>query len=363
MTRGRPDLDELIARVARFCEPPGPSGREELVRKELEHRWSSSLALSVDRRGNLTGLVGTDGPRVALVVHMDEVGWTVRSITDDGFLLVDQAQGSRRDRPDVRHMIGQDVVVLGREGVAATGIFAAPSGHVLSREQLDQWPRPGEHFIDLGLASRAEVETIGIYIGSPVTVAASTRRVGSRIAGKSMDNRLLLCAVDLLLERVEPWSLTCTLVVAATVHEEGGLHGAYALSHGQDFDCAIALDIGLVGDIPFVSSNEYETRLGNGPILVHKDGRIAYDHGLTWTIADIAAERRIPVQHGVMPGASTDGIPLLRAGVPTAYIGMPTRYTHTAFEMADPEDLFHLVDLLEALVTSDALRAASLRAD
>ena len=96
-----------------------------------------------------------------------------------------------------------------------------------------------------------------------------------------MDNRLLLCAVDLLLERIEPSSLTCTLVVAATVHEEGGLHGAYALSHGQDFDFAIALDIGLVGDIPFVSSNEYETRLGDGPILVHKDGRIAYDHSLT----------------------------------------------------------------------------------
>ena len=92
------DLDELVARVAQFCEPPGPSGREELVRKELEHRWSSSLALSVDRRGNLTGSVGTDAPRLALLVHMDEVGWTVRSITEDGFLLVDQTQGSRRDR-------------------------------------------------------------------------------------------------------------------------------------------------------------------------------------------------------------------------------------------------------------------------
>jgi endoglucanase len=361
MSREAPNLDELVARIARFCELPGPSGREELVRKELEAWWSSSLDLSVDRRGNLTGSVGRDGPRLALVAHMDEVGWTVRSITGDGFLLVDQAQGSRRDRPDVRHMIGQDVVVLGREGVAATGIFAAPSGHVLSREQLDQWPRPGEHFVDLGLATREEVETLGIHIGSPVTFAATTRRVGSRVAGKAMDNRLLLCALDLLLERVQASSLTCTLVVAATVHEEGGLHGAYALSHAQDFDLAIALDIGLVGDIPFVATDEYEARLGGGPILVHKDGRIAYDHAFTWAIADLAAERGIPVQHGVMPGASTDGIPLLRAGVPTAYVGMPTRYTHTAFEMVDPADLLHLVDLLEALVTSGAVRAASLR--
>ena len=207
--------------------------------------------------------------------------------------------------------------------------------------------------------SPGDVEALGIHVGSPVTFAASTRRVGSRIAGKAMDNRVLLCAVDLLLERISKASLTCTLVVAATVHEEGGLHGAYALSHAQDFDLAIALDIGLVGDIPFVPPGDYETRLGAGPILVHKDGRIAYDHTLTWTIADVAAERRIPVQHAVMPGATTDGIPLLRAGVPTAYVGMPTRYTHTAFEMVDAADLCHLVDLLEAAVTSDALRAAS----
>jgi endoglucanase len=359
MSRDAPDLDRLLARIAGLCELPGPSGREELVRRELEARWSSSLDIAVDRRGNLIGSVGTDGPKLALVVHMDEVGWTVRSITEDGFLLIDQAQGSRRDRPDVRHMIGQDVVVLGREGVAASGIFAAPSGHVLSREQLDEWPRPGEHFVDVGLATREEVETLGIHIGSPVTFAAATRRVGSRIAGKAMDNRVLLCAVDLLLERIRRSTLTCTLVVAATVHEEGGLHGAYALNDVQDFDLAIALDIGLVGDIPFVSSADYETRLGGGPILVHKDGRIAYDHTLTWAIADVAAERRVPVQHGVMPGASTDGIPLLRAGVPTAYIGMPTRYTHTAFEMVEPDDLLDLVDLLEALVSSDALKAIS----
>jgi endoglucanase len=289
---------------------------------------------------------------------MDEIGWTVRSITPDGFLLVDQAQGSRRDAPDTRHMVGHDVVVLGRDGVVAQGVFAAPSGHVLRREQLDlQGIRSGEFFVDLGLSSRSEAEELGIYIGSPIVFAPSTRRVGtSRIAGKAMDNRMPLCIVDLLVERLTAEVLACQVVIACTVHEEGGLHGAYALAAQEAFDLAIALDVGLVGDMPFVAQDDYEARLGAGPIVVHKDGRIAYDHSLTWSISDIAATRGIPVQHAVMPGASTDGIPMLRAGVPTAYVGIPTRYTHTAFEMVDASDVALTVDLLEAVVTSDAIR-------
>lgn len=352
------DVDYLVDRIADLAGIAGPSGREDSVREELERRWGSTLSLARDRRGNLIGRVGATGPTLALVVHMDEIGWTVRSITPDGFLLVDQAQGSRRDMPDLRHMIGHDVVVLGRDCVVATGVFAAPSGHVLTRDQLERHSfRAGEHFVDLGCRSRNEVEALGVYIGSPVTFAASTRRVGSRIAGKAMDNRLPLCVVDLLLERLAVSSLTCSLVIAATVHEEGGLHGAYALAQGENFDLAIALDIGLVGDIPFVSREDYETCLGGGPIIVHKDGRIAYDHRLTWAIADVAADRDIPLQHAVMPGATTDGIPMLRAGVPTAYMGLPTRYTHTSFEMADPVDIRHTVELLEAVVTSERIPA------
>jgi endoglucanase len=285
---------------------------------------------------------------------MDEIGWVVRHITSDGFLLVDSAQGSPRDPQDVRHPAGHTALVHGRDGVVASGIFAAPSGHVLdSRERERFTSSPSEHFVELGLESRAEVEALGVYVGSPVTFSSETRRIGSRIVGKAMDNRAALCVVDLLLERVGERSPTCELVIACTVHEEGGLHGAHALARSEHFNLAVVLDVGLVGDVPHVDEKRFEGRLGRGPILVHKDARVWYDHQLTWAVADLAEAKGIAFQHGTNGGASTDGLPFLRAGVPTVNVAIPTRYTHTAFEMVDPEDLVAATALLEALVMGD----------
>lgn len=349
---------DLFERLCRFCELPGPAGREELVGAFLAERWGDRLeGLAADRRGNLLGWLGSSGPRLGLVAHMDEIGWVVRHITDDGFLILDTAQGSRRDGPPLRHMVGHEVAVLGRTGVVASGVFAAASGHVLTKEQLERhqlgWT---DVFVDLGLAGRAEVEALGVHIGSPVVFVGRPRRIGDRIAGKAMDDRCALCVLDLLLDRLDPEKLGCRLGFAATVHEEGGLHGAHALALHAGFDLAIVLEIGLVGDVPSVGPTEYEARLGGGPTLVHRDGQIAYDHGLTWAIADAADAAGVAVQHAVWANANTDGVPLLRAGIPTALIGIPTRYTHTAFEMVDPGDVEATARLLEAVVTGDALR-------
>lgn len=350
--------DDLVSRLATFCEIPGPAGREELVAAHLTRRWGTRLSPEIDRRGNFIGRVGGSGPRLAVVVHMDEIGWVVRHITEDGFLLVDMAQGSRRDPPEIRHMVGHPVVVLGRAGVVAEGLLAAPSGHVMTRAQIERGPG-ADYFVDLGLRSRSEAEGAGVHVGSPVAFATRTRQVGGRLVGKAMDDRMSLCVVDLLLERLDMTALRCELTVVGTVHEEGGLHGAYAVAQALDVDLAIVLEIGLVGDTPFVAAGEYDTVLGAGPILVHKDGQMFYDHELTWALADEAAVLGLPWQHGVFGNATTDGIPFQRAGIPTAVVGIPTRYTHTAFEMIDPDDVLATVDLLAAAVRSDAVAAVS----
>jgi len=359
--------DALYDRLHALCVTPGPSGREELVRELLIERWGPRLtSLEVDAVGNVVGRLGAAGPRLALVAHMDEIGWTVRHITADGFLLVDTAQGSRAEGPPIRHMIGHEVVVLGRSGVVASGVFAAASGHLLTRERVEQqslgW---SDFFVDLGVSTQVEAEAAGVYVGSPVVFGAAPGRLGSRIVGKAMDDRVALCILDLLLERLDPAMLRCSVLFVATVHEEGGLHGAHAVSLAGHADLAVVLDVGLVGDIPTVEATEYAARLGAGPTLVHKDGQIAYDHRLTWAIADVATAAGIAYQHGVFSQFSSDGIPLMRAGVPTALIGVPTRYTHTAFELVDPVDVLATTQLLEALVTSDELgklaRRTSLR--
>jgi len=103
-----------------------------------------------------------------------------------------------------------------------------------------------------------------------------------------MDDRMLLAIMDLLLDDLDTGTLQYDLWYGATVQEEGGLHGAKAMAHLYDFDLAIALDVGLVGDVPTVEEKEYATHLGGGPTLVHKDSGIHSDRRLLWRLADVA---------------------------------------------------------------------------
>jgi endoglucanase len=99
-------------------------------------------------------------------------------------------------------MIGRDVTVVAAGDVTVPGLIAAPAGHVLTKEQTES-PRPGwdDFFVDLGLGSRAEVEESGAHVGAAVVFSTPTRRLGTRIVGKAMDDRVALAVIDLLLER------------------------------------------------------------------------------------------------------------------------------------------------------------------
>jgi tetrahedral aminopeptidase len=343
----------VLERIAALAAVPAPSGREHALRALVADRWRPHVdSLTVDTVGNLVARVGGSGRRVLVLAHLDEIGWVVRHVTEDGFLLLDSAQGKRNDGPEPRHMVGHSAIVLGRDGVVAGGVIAAASGHVTTKAQqatpIADWD---DFFVDVGVTSADEAAALGIYVGSPVVFRTETRSVGRRIVGTAMDDRVLLCTIELLLERLASTDLDVELHVAATVQEESGLHGARALAATQRFDEVVALDVGLVGDIPTVGPSRYAGRLGGGPIVVHKDALVAYDHELTWQLADRADASRIHWQHGVFAGFGSDGLAFVQAGMRTALLCVPTRYTHSPFEMIDPDDVEALARLLVAWVT------------
>jgi len=306
----------------------------------------------VDAVGNLLGRIGGTGPRLLLHAHMDEISYVVRHVTAQGFVLLDTGQGRRRDGPEPRHMVGTDVIVVGRGGALARGVLTTPAGHVLTREQLErEKPTWDDLFVDLGVDSRAEVELLGVHVGAGVVAAAETRQVGRRIVGKALDDRVALATLDLLLEILDPAACEYELWIAATVQEENGTHGARAIASTRRFDAAIAIDVGLVGDVPGVGAHAYESTLGGGPAVVHKDALVFYDATLNDAIRAAAVDAGIAVQDGVYAGYGSDGVAFVDAGVPATLLTVPTRYTHTAFEMVDPADVEALVRLFVAFLT------------
>ena len=336
-----------LTRVLReLCAVSAPSGAESELADLLEHRWSARGAeVRRDPVGNVIARAGGSGPRLLVQAHMDQVGYVVRYVTEGGQLLLDTSQGDRRTGPERRHPVGQPVRVLARDGGWAEGMIVAASGHVLTNAQRDASLGFDDFWVELGLGSRDDVLTAGIHVGSPVVFSAPVRAFGDLLVGPAMDNRVGLAIMDAL-TAVD--GLACELWLGATVQEENGLHGARALIREARFDAAIALDVGLAGDIPAVEEREYGTRLGAGPIVVHRDTGIIYDRILSQHLLGLG----VPAQDGLFAGYGSDGLALAEEGSPTALVTVATRYTHTAFETIDPRDLDTTVELLRAFLTS-----------
>ncbi len=243
---------DLTALLAELCAVPAPTGAETQLADLLQDRWTSRCAeVRRDGVGNVIARVGGSGPRVLVQAHMDQIGYVVRHITDEGFLLLDGAQGDRRNGPERRHHVGQPVRALARDGAWVEGLLAAASGHVLTAEQRDEHRIGYDDFwVELGLRDRASVVALGLHPGAPVVFAGGMREIGRLLVGPSMDDRVGLAAMDALLHGVTEEELQCELWLAATVQEENGVHGARALARHHHWDAAVALDVGLVGDVP-----------------------------------------------------------------------------------------------------------------
>jgi endoglucanase len=342
--------------VREFTEWPAPIGHEEEFNRWLAERWRGHLeSVRVDDLGNFLGRVGGQGPRVLLVAHSDEIGFAVRSIDDCGFIRLASGQRDPLSRPFQRGPyflpLGHPALVLG-DGEPVEGVFATPTGHVLSAQQQEQFRLEWKDvWVDVGASNREEVENLGVTIGSRVIWNPPTRRRGKIYFGKAMDDRAALAVIERFLAELDRSTLRCELWVASTVMEEMGTIGAASINQEIEARFAIALDVALAGDIPTVDWLDVPVRLGGGPVVVQKD-LISYTRNLTKAIEAAAVAGGIPFQRAVFNLYGSDAGELIRHGVASALIAYPTRYTHSPFEMVHEDDLLACVRLLQAVVAS-----------
>ncbi len=333
-----------------LCEIPSPGGREDIVHQYLLQRWRASVAdIEITPVGNLVAKVGGNGSRLLLLGHGDEIGFAVKYISDDGFLFFTTNQREGNGYPDLRGVYsmptGQPALVIGREA-QIEGVFATLTGHILTPQQRQKYPLDwNDLWVDVFLNSRAAVHEAGIEIGSKIVWNPPTRQHGHLITGKAMDNRVALALMDELLRRLEPDRLQYELFFGSTIQEESGLYGASSINREIGCDYAISLDTGLSGDVPNVAVQDVSTRLGAGPILIHKD-LYNYDFALNNRIIDTAKANNIPLQHAVYSIYGTDSGALIREGVPASAVVVPCRYTHSPFETVHRDDLEQTVQLL-----------------
>jgi putative aminopeptidase FrvX len=171
-------------------------------RNAMDKIIAATTGWTRDHAGNLMKRVGEGTPRRVVACGIDETGYVVSSITDDGYLRV-HMNGNGRHPPlwDQYHE-GQRVIVqaIDRTNPIRTkhvpGVFAAKSNHLWRRRALDETPTSIENlWIDIGARTRAEAERMGVEVLNPVVRDWPEWMFGDWVAGPAAGNRAGCAAI------------------------------------------------------------------------------------------------------------------------------------------------------------------------
>ena len=330
---------------------PGLSGHESRIRARIEHHLGD-LATETDRLGNLWTSFPGDGPTVLLFTHMDQLGFVVRKIDEQGYLRLERLGGV----PE-RALPSQEVTIALADGTDVQGIIANKSHHATTPDEKYTVTRYADLYVDCGFESRAEAEAAGVRIGSPVVYAPGGYGLGEhRIAGTSVDDRAGCAVLVEVARALASREGGPTVHIAFTTQEEFNLRGAQPLAQRLQPDIAIQIDLMLATDTPDMSERG-EMHLGQGPGIslysFHGRGTLngVIPHPAMVRLFEETAETSgIPLQRSAQTGVLTDlsYVQLVGEGVAAVDVGFPMRYSHSSREVADVRDLEALRDLLIA---------------
>ncbi len=334
--------------LKRLCETPGIPGREGPIRRLVaEELRPLTDTIEADAMGNLIGFKkgASDGPRVMIAAHIDEIGFMVKYIDDKGFVRLNPVGGWAP-----RAMFAQRVLIHGFAGQTLRGALmpAARPIHLLTPEEINKPPKIEEFFVDLGMS--AEKLKGLIEPGDMVTMDRTAEQVGDMITSKTLDDRVCVFVMLEALRLLKSKSVKANILAVATVQEEVGLRGAMTAAFALQPDIGIALDVTLANDYPGPGDHEKITQLGAGAAIKISDGSLICHPKIVRHFRDIAEAKNIKYQLEILPRGGTDAgsIQRSRGGVPSFTLSVPTRYLHTVNETAHVADIQAAIDLLAA---------------
>jgi putative aminopeptidase FrvX len=343
-------MDSTYQLLKELTEANGVPGYEAPVRAVVRQHLEGVGEISQDKTGNL--ICRLDGaapaPRVMLAGHMDEIGFMVKHITNEGFLKF-LPLGGWFDQV----MLGQRVVIHTRQG-DVVGVIGAKPPHLLSADERSKVVLKKDMYIDIGAASQAEVEAAGVQPGDPVTPRADFVELagGKTYLSKAFDDRVGVAMMISTLQSLQERQHANTVYGVATVQEEVGLRGATTSVRSVDPDVAIVLESDIAGDVPGIKPEESSVKLGQGPTVLIYEGRTIPNLKLRQFMVDTAKELEIPVQISYVEAGGTDAgaIHLHQTGVPSAILGVAARHIHSHSSIIHRDDYDRAVRLLVGVI-------------
>lgn len=339
--------EESFALLKRIVDTPGPSGYEQQVQKVFrEFVTPYADEVRTDIMGSvIAGKNLNMQPRVMLAGHADEIGFSVRYISDDGCLYFGQIGGH-----DAIVTVGQRVNVHTANG-PILGVLGRKAIHLLDSEARAKTPKTDDLWIDIGVSSKKEAEDL-VQIGDCVTYAQELQRLqGDRATARSFDNKMGCFVVAEAMRLLQGKSLTCGVFGVANVQEEIGLRGARTASFSIEPLVGLATDVGHAMDFPGADKKKVgDVKLGGGPIIARGAN---INPKVFELLVQTAKEIEIPYQIEAAPGGTgtdANAMQISRSGMATGLISVPLRYMHTPCKVMSLEDIENAAKLMAGFV-------------
>ncbi|WP_226583588.1 M42 family metallopeptidase [Halobacillus litoralis] len=343
--------DETLKMLKDLTDAKGVPGNEREAR-EVMKQYITPYADEVftDNLGSLIAkkIGNKKGPSIMVAGHLDEVGFMVTRIDDNGYIYFQTVGGWWS-----QVMLAQRVTIMTRNG-DLTGVIGSKPPHILPPEQRKKAIDIKDMFIDIGASSREEAMEFGVKPGDSVVPYFEFTQMKNEkmLLAKAWDNRIG-CAIAIeVLKQLKGEKHPNIVYGVGTVQEEVGLRGARTSANLINPDIAFGVDVGIAGDTPGVSDKDADSKMGDGPQIILYDASMISHKGVRDFVTDTADEHEIPYQFSSLAGGGTDSgaIHLSHDGVPALSITIATRYIHSHAAMLHRDDFENAVRLIVEVI-------------
>ncbi len=334
--------------LKQLLSTPGPSGDEVAVSRI----WRQEAGFFADKvyadvRGNSFALFEGGLPRVLLTGHIDEIGFMVSHIDDDGFLWFRTIGGW-----DTQVLVGQRVRLVGRNRDLA-GVIGKKPIHLIEEDERTKATKIKDIWIDIGAKSKKEAEEL-VRIGTVGVIEAPVLDFpNGRLVSRGIDDRIGAFTVLEALRLLTEDKPAASVAAVATCQEEIGAAGARTSAYSFDPQVAITVDVTFGTDHPDSNKRQdSDLKLGGGPVLSRGSANSPVIYEM---LLDIAEREKIPYSLEITPGRTgtdADVIHLTRGGVATGCVSIPCRYMHSPNEMIELVDVENAAKLIACFVRS-----------
>lgn len=330
--------------LKKLTEAFGPSGYEDEVRNIIKKEMINICdEVYEDCIGNLIcHQKGTliDGKSIMLSAHMDEVGFIISYVNNDGYLKFQTVGGI-----DPNVLISKRVIIGDKR---VCGVIGTKPVH--ENKDGKNSTKISDLYIDIGVKTKKEALKY-INIGDYACFDSNYTKFGDGfVKAKALDDRVG-CYTMINIAKRKPNS---DIYYVFAVQEEIGHRGAIIATKKLNPAFAIILEGTTCSDVPGTDEYGFSTHIGEGAALSICDGGCYSDVELTKDIMNFAIKNNFKCQYKqtTLGGNDAAVVQISNNSVKVAALSVPCRYIHSQSNVAKLSDIKSMEDILFKYIES-----------